>query len=105
MRFNPQEYVMVDVLQQFRIRYCIPLNDLQKENPDIPVNSEWALDAVTCGDVKEFSQLDLGETIIDHTILSEEAVLEMFNKDNDYLSEWATEKKLEWINEYGEDII
>ena len=61
-----------------------------------------AKDSVSAEEIKEFSQKWLGETIVDTFILDEERVLQLFDRDNDYLSEWTKEKKLEWIDDWKE---
>jgi hypothetical protein len=98
-----KKYVVVTALAQYRMRYAIPMDELQKLNPAAPVDPAWALDSVTCNDVKEFSQLWLGETIVDHEVVSEQKILEKFDSDNDYQAGWSTEKKLEYINNWRED--
>ena len=84
---------MVEELCTFRHRYVVELND-----DDPP---EWAKDSVVCKDPEsfcEFSQYHLGDQIISHRVISEEEYLCMFDKDNDYLDDWPTEKKLSFIN-------
>ena len=94
------EYVVVTCVSQFRNRYVIPVDELQKMNPDMPVDPSWALDSVTCEEVKEFSQRHIGEQIIDAQVLREPEVLQFFDADNDYLTEWDEEFKLAWINHW-----
>lgn len=94
------EYVVVTCVSQFRNRYVIPVEELQKMNPDMPVDPSWALDAVTCEEVKEFSQRHVGEQIIDAQVLREPEVLQFFDADNDYLQSWDEEFKLAWINHW-----
>jgi hypothetical protein len=55
---------------------------------------------VTCEEVKEFSQRHIGEQIIDAQVLREPEVLQFFDADNDYLTEWDEEFKLAWINHW-----
>lgn len=93
-----KDYVVVTTVQTFRHRYVIPMDKLQARNTSIEVEPAWALDCVTCEEVKEFSQLHLGEQIIDSKVASEKEVLELFDSDNDYLKGWDTDYKLEWIN-------
>lgn len=93
------KYVVVDTISSFRIRYVVPMSKLQQENTDKPVDPEWALDAVTCDEVKEFSQKHLGYQIVDHNVVAESEILKTFDKDNDYLSSWTEDKKLEWIHD------
>lgn len=59
---KPAKYVLVEAIQQHRMRYVVELDE------DAP--AEWALDTVTMREAKEFSQLDLGETIVSHRVLS-----------------------------------
>ena len=88
-----KKLVMVDVLSQFRLRYCVEVED----------ELDHALDEVVCrtGDFTfhEFSQEHLEPSvIISHREINKEEYLRMFDEDNDYLKSWTDEKKLEWIN-------
>lgn len=89
-----KKLVMVDCLSQFRIRYCIEVED----------NIEHALDEVVCEyenfDFKEFSQEHLtpSPVIISHREITKEEYLRMFDEDNDYLKGWSEEQKLNFIN-------
>jgi len=69
-------------------------------NPDAEVDPSWALDAVTCEDVKEFSQRHVGEQIIDAQVLREPEVLQFFDADNDYLKDWTEDQKISWIHDW-----
>ena len=95
-----KQYVVVTAIGQFRHRYVIPMDELQALNPNAPVDPKWALDSVTCQEVEEFSQQYLGEVIIDHDVVGETEILEIFDADNDYLSGWSTEKKLQHIRNW-----
>lgn len=101
-----ERYVVVTTVSQFRQRYAIPVSELQKLNTEIDISSdvqrqvEWAQDSVSCEDVREFSQKWIGETITDTFILDEERVLNLFDRDNDYLKEWTKKQKLEFFKEW-----
>jgi hypothetical protein len=85
------------------MRYCIPVDELQELNVEVPVEGreiEWAEDCVTCDEVVEFSQKHIGETIIESEILTEEQMLEKFDVDNDYLKDWTREKKIEYVRNW-----
>jgi|TARA_A200000159_G_C7324349_1_gene340258 hypothetical protein len=104
---NPKErYVVVTTVSQFRQRYAVPVSELQALNPDIDISAdpakqiEWAKDNVTCEDVKEFSQKWIGEQIIDGMILDEERIVNLFDRDNDYLKEWTRNQKLDFIADW-----
>ena len=97
------EYVVVTCISSFRQRYVIPVDELQKLNPDDPVDPSWALDEVTMENVKEFSQRHVGEQIIDAQVVKEKEVLQFFDADNDYLASWDEEFKLAWIRNWKEN--
>ena len=77
------EWVLVEVIQQYRMRYCV----------EVPTGKdEWALDTVSMQEAKEFSQKDLGEVIVSHRVVSEEEALALCREDNDYVSSWDDDK-------------
>ena len=94
------KYVVVTTVSTFRHRYVIPMDELQALNPEVPVDSKWALDLVTCEDIEEFSQLHIGEHIVDMVEKNEEEILELFDKDNDYLKEWDRDQKINHIRNW-----
>jgi hypothetical protein len=89
-----KKLVMVDCLSQFRIRYCVEVED------DI----DHALDEVVMEydnlQFHEFSQEHLlpSPIFVSHREISKEEYLRMFNEDNNYLRDWTEEQKLRWIN-------
>lgn len=92
-----KDYIVVTTISQFRMRYVMHKDDLQKLNTEVEVNPiEWAEDTITCNECEDFSQEHLGEIIIDTTTMTEEEMLELFNKDNAYLSQWSDEYKVKW---------
>jgi hypothetical protein len=60
----------------------------------------WAGDSVVMEEVNEFSQKWLGETIVDTMVLDEKQTLDLFNSDNDYLTTWSNEEKIEFLNNW-----
>lgn len=100
------KYVIVTAISSYRMRYCIPVDELQKLNPDVPIEGheiEWADDCVTSEDVDEFSQMHIGEQIIDTEIVTEDQMISKFDVDNDYLSDWTEEKKIEFVRNWKRD--
>ena len=84
---------MVDCLSQFRIRYCVEVED----------NVEHALDEVICRDgdmeFQEFSQEHLEPSpILSYREISKEEYLKMFDEDNDYHKSWDEDQKLRFVN-------
>ena len=78
-------WVMVDCIQQYRMRYMV---QAPKCNP------EYALDDVTMKDAKEFSLLDIGETIVSYRVVSTDEALKLCNEENDYARKWNDEQKI-----------
>jgi hypothetical protein len=109
MSLENEKYVVVTCISQFRQRYVVPVSKLQVENKDFDITNDpvtqisWANDSVTMEEVKEFSQHWLGEQILDTFILDEERLLQLFDRDNEYLSEWTREKKIEWVQNCWEE--
>lgn len=72
--------VLVDAISMFRMRYLVELKD---GSPSV-----WACDTVVCQEAKEFSQHHIDEVISDYRVVSEEEAINIFKKDNSYLSTW-----------------
>jgi hypothetical protein len=80
------QWVLVDCVSQFRMRYMV----------QVPVGkSEWALDTVAMNEAKEFSQEHIGETIVSHRVVTEREALDICDVDNDYCKKWDDAKKME----------
>ena len=100
-----KKYVIVTAISTHRMRYCVPVDELQKLNTDVSVEGheiEWAEDCVTMEEVKEFSQKHLGELIVDSHVVSEAEMLQQFESDNDYLKSWTDEFKVQHVNDWRE---
>lgn len=85
LRKSDKVWVMVDCVQQYRTRYMV---QVPADNP------EWALDTVTMKEAKEFSQLDLGEVIVSHRIMSHDDALKICDEDNNYTNGWTEQQKI-----------
>lgn len=91
-----KKYAVIHTISHFRHIYAIPMEDT-----DELIHMK---DLVTCEEVKEFSQEHISEDIYYATEMTENEVLKLFDEQNDYLSGWSTEKKLEWINNWKEEL-
>ena len=87
------KYVLVDAISMFRIRYAVAVPDSLTDNEALT----WAKDSVTCEECEEFSQYHIGESISDANMLSKEALLSQFDKDNDYFTQWPEEVKMRCV--------
>ena len=95
---NNKDYVVVTTISSHRVRYAMHRDDLQKLNPDLPVDSvEWANDTVSSEECEEFSQKHMGEYIVDAVEMNEDDMLDLFDKDNEYLSKWTKDQKIESV--------
>jgi hypothetical protein len=93
-----KEYVVVTAISSHRMRYVMHRDDLQKLNPLDTVNAiEWANDTVSNEECADFSQEHMGEYIVDTVEMNEEDMLELFDKDNDYLRELTRAQKVAMV--------
>lgn len=88
-------YVIITAISTFKIRYAIPEEVLACDNREDLIDK--ATDAVIAEKVEEFSQEWLGETVIDEKICTEEEMLEIFDRENDYLKGWTREQKIDHV--------
>ena len=90
--------VVVTTITSHRIRYVMHRDDLQKLNFEVPVASvEWANDIVSLEECEEFSQEHMGEYIVDTVEMNEGDMLDLFDKDNEYLSKWTKDQKIKSV--------
>lgn len=85
LKKSDRVWVMVECVQQYRMRYMV------QAPADHP---EYALDDVTMQEAKEFSQLDIGEVIVSHRVMSHEDALKLCDEDNNYTQGWTEEQKI-----------
>jgi hypothetical protein len=89
------KFVLVETISQYRMRYVIEVPQDHNDG-EFPCTAEqWAADTVTCEEMKEFSQLWLGETIVSAHEITNEKIITMCDEDNDYCKSWDREKKME----------
>jgi hypothetical protein len=82
------EIVLVETISTFKITYAVEVPKGKKE---------WALEDVAMDSVSELAQVHIGEDIFSHWVVTEEEYLHEFDKRNDYLKEWDTAQKMEYI--------
>lgn len=75
---------VVDTVVTYRMRYVLE-DDC----------AEYAMDTVTMQEAVEFSQQCLGEQISDVREVTEDEVIALCDKDNEYLKSWSRDMKLE----------
>ena len=96
-----KDYVIVTCISTHRIRYAMHKDDLRKLNADVePTEADlidWAQDTVTMEECDEFSQLHLGEQISDVYTCTEDEMLTLFDRDNDYLKVWDRDYKIQHV--------
>ena len=88
---NDNKYAIVTTITSYRTRYAVPVEDNDFKTVE-------HLKAMVADDkVDEFSQLWLGEQIIDARVVDEQQMLEMFDAENEYLKGWSTEQKIDFV--------
>lgn len=107
MSDTDERWVVVTTVSQFRERYAIPTSELNKLNNTIDMNNSHpaeqiisAKNLVSEEKIKEFSQKFIGESIVDTFVLDKDRILQLFDRDNEYISDWTDEKKLNFIAEW-----
>ena len=106
MSDTDERWVVVTTVSQFRERYAIPASELNKLNNTIDMSNSPAEQIVTAKNlvseekIKEFSQKFIGESIVDTFVLDKDRILQLFDRDNEYISDWTDEKKLNFIAEW-----
>lgn len=94
------EYVIITMLTHFKSKFAIPRAEFEALNLSEPLDQSDLLTLINNTPVKEFSQTHLGDVVGDVSLYTEEDVLTIFDVDNQYLSGWTKEKKLDWINKW-----
>ena len=92
-----KQYAIVRTISTFYHEFVMPLDELQKENPDSVVEAEWLADSVVLGEVDELGQKHLGEQIISVGTVTEEQALQTFDDIIPYLKSWTREQKTEYM--------
>jgi hypothetical protein len=84
MENTETEFVVVDTVSMFRMRYVI----------EVPKGkSEYALDTVVCEEAVEFSQEHIGENIVSYRTIEKDKIIELCDKDNHFCAGWSDEQK------------
>ena len=92
------KYVLVETISQFRMRYVVEV----PEDSNGCTPEDWAMDSVTCEEVREFSQKHLGEVIVAAHEITPEHIITLCDQDNYYCEAWDREKKMKvFVTEVG----
>lgn len=84
-----KKLVLVETISMFRMRYVMEVQD------DI----NHASDEFVCNDkLVELSQKHLDDTIVSLREIDQDEYLRIFDEDNNYLSDFTIEEKLDYIN-------
>ena len=95
------KFVLVESISQYRMRYVIEVPDDHNDGEFPCTAKQWAEDTVTSEEMKEFSQLWIGETITSSREVDRQEILELVNEDNDYCNgkhgyePWSDDQKIE----------
>ena len=106
-----KDYIVVTAISTYRMRYVMHKDDLAVASPGIKTTLtggvasmiKVAHNAVATNEYEEFSQEHVGEFIVDTYEVTEDDMLNLFDKENSYLTDWSKERKLEWVRKTIED--
>ncbi len=87
--------VLVETVSTFRHVYAVRLPD-DEPNENAVDDVVWNAD-LPDSSLTEVTQNHIGEDIFSHHVVTEDEYIELFDRENGYLSEWPREKKLEFI--------
>lgn len=88
---NKKEYVLIDAIQSFRVRYIVE-KDLVNDNIEDVMNS---LNDIDTSVFKEFSQKYIGENISSVRVIDTiDEVISLCDIDNDYTKTWNIDHKI-----------
>ena len=87
------KYAIVTVISSYRTRYAVPVKDEDFNFKTV----ERVKTMVADEEVDEFSQLWLGEQIIDAQVVDQQQMLDMFDVENEYLKGWSTKQKIDFV--------
>lgn len=82
---------LVETISMFRLRYVIEALEETHACDEVVMNND--------GNLREFSQLHLDEIISSSREISDDEYLALFDRDNDYLTDWDTQQKFSFVNE------
>jgi hypothetical protein len=106
-----ERYAMITVVSTHRMRYAVPIGELQKLNPNTKLEGNdkealtWAEELVMEERVKEFSQKWLGEQTVDRNVLTQEEAIKLFDSDNEYLADWTEEQKIKTLRRWEDESV
>jgi hypothetical protein len=78
----------------FRMRYVIEAREESHALDEVTMNATGSYNE----NFQEFSQKHIDEVIVSSRQLSATDYMQMFDKDNDYLSSWSNQEKMKVIN-------
>jgi hypothetical protein len=85
---------LVETVSMFRMRYVVEAKEAEHATDEVVMRTDQ---------ITEFSQHHVDENILSVRELSRLDYLDLFDKDNDYLSSWSEEEKLRFINKIDYD--
>jgi hypothetical protein len=100
---SDEKYVVVTTISMFRNRYVVPVSALG-DAPSLDDVMIGAKDMVVMNEVHEFSGEYVDENIVDSRVVSEAEILDLFQKENKYLSDvFSREQVLDYIRNWKDD--
>lgn len=92
--------VLVETISTFRHVYAVELKD---DEPNDYAVEDVIMEMHPNGELEDFAQQHIGESIFSHRAVTEEEYIQLFDEMNDYLKEWTPEQKKKFIYKRNEE--
>lgn len=95
-----KKYVTVTTVSFYHHRYVVTLDEFEKiNNGNIFDLSEQCMN----GDIQEFSQNFVSESVLAHEVINEDKMLDYFDNENQYLTTWSKDQKINYVRNLRRD--
>lgn len=91
-----KSFYVIQTNSMFKHFYVVPTNEVDGNNLQSYIDQDA---------LREFSQQHEGEQIVRVDEMNQDDVLELFDKNNDYLVSWSQDQKLAYIHNWQESEI
>lgn len=87
-----KKYAVIKTISTFECTFIVEMKDGETDPRPYA-------DYVVCNDVEEFAQVHVDECVLPNSIraVNQKEVLEIFDRENDYLKGWTKEQKINYI--------
>lgn len=97
-----KRYAVITTVSMFKVRYVVDEDKVHAFDNKAPIDDQklldWSEKSVMEDELDDFSQIFLGETVLERNIMEEEEVIELFYRDNKHAADWDTEQVKKYMS-------